>query len=161
MRESMSRLTPRFSANRAVREYTETYYLNAAARYCERARDRGAAGVSLQKWERDVASHWRDVRFGELRVAGSTDEGHVFNVEVYLGSLSPDAVRVEVYAEPLRDELPFRIEMGRSGPITGACYVYHGSVSAGRPASHYTPRIIPYHPVARVPLEDARILWFR
>jgi len=163
MRESMSRLTPRFSANRAVREYTETYYLNAAARYCERARDRGAAGVSLQKWEQDVASHWRDVRFGELRVAGSEGERHVFDVEVYLDGLSPDDVRVELYADPLKDELPFRLEMTRSGPITGAVadYVYHASTSAGRPASHYTPRIIPYHPVARVPLENACILWFR
>ena len=82
-------------------------------------------------------------------------------MEVYLGGLSPDAVRVELYADPLRDELPFRLEMERSGPITDAGYVYHASVSAGRPASHYTPRIIPYHPATRVPLENARILWFR
>ena len=161
MRESMSRLTPRFSANRTVREYTETYYLDAAARYCERARDRGAAGVLLQKWEQDVASHWRDVRFGELR-AGSEEGRHVFDVEVYLGGLSPDEVRVELYADPLQDELPLRLEMAPSGPITGAPpYVYHASVSAGRPVSHCTPRIIPYHPEARVPLENARILWFR
>jgi starch phosphorylase len=31
MRESMARLTPQFSANRTVREYTEKYYLPAAA----------------------------------------------------------------------------------------------------------------------------------
>ena len=35
MRESMARLTPRFSANRTVREYTEQYYLPAAAAYRE------------------------------------------------------------------------------------------------------------------------------
>ena len=33
MRESMARLTPRFSANRAVCEYTEQHYLPAAAAY--------------------------------------------------------------------------------------------------------------------------------
>ena len=125
-----------------MREYTETYYLDAAAHYRERARDRGAVGVLLQKWEQDVASHWCDVRFGELRVAGSADEGHVFDVEVYLGSLSPDAVRVELYADPLRAELPFRLEMEVNSPITDAGYVYHASVSAGRPgvALH-----APYH----------------
>ena len=37
MRESMARLTPRFSANRAVREYTEQHYLPAALAYRERA----------------------------------------------------------------------------------------------------------------------------
>ncbi len=38
MRESMARLTPRFSANRTVREYTEQHYLPAAAAYRERQR---------------------------------------------------------------------------------------------------------------------------
>src|SRR6267143_3359592 len=37
MRESMARLTPFFSANRAVREYTERHYLPAAAAYGSRA----------------------------------------------------------------------------------------------------------------------------
>jgi glycogen phosphorylase len=35
--ESMASLTPRFSADRAVREYTEQHYLPAAAAYRERA----------------------------------------------------------------------------------------------------------------------------
>ena len=44
MRESMARLAPRFSANRTVREYTENYYLPAAAAYRRRTADRGALG---------------------------------------------------------------------------------------------------------------------
>ena len=47
MRESMARLTPRFSTNRAVREYTEQYYLPAAAAYRARAADKGAFGVRV------------------------------------------------------------------------------------------------------------------
>ena len=35
MRASMARLTPYYSANRAVREYTETYYLPAAKNYLQ------------------------------------------------------------------------------------------------------------------------------
>ena len=30
-----------------------------------------------------------------------------------------------------------------------------------RPVNHYTPRVVPYHPEAYVPLENASILWFR
>ena len=45
MRESMARLTPRFSSNRAVREYTEQHYLPAASAYLERAADKGEIGV--------------------------------------------------------------------------------------------------------------------
>ena len=44
MRESMARLTPRFSTNRTVREYTERHYLPAAAAYRARAADKGAVG---------------------------------------------------------------------------------------------------------------------
>jgi len=36
MRQSMARLTTSYSANRSVREYTENYYLPAAAAYCGR-----------------------------------------------------------------------------------------------------------------------------
>jgi len=44
MRESMAQLTPHFSANRAVCEYTEQHYLPAATAYRERAADKGAVG---------------------------------------------------------------------------------------------------------------------
>ena len=44
MRESMARLTPRFSADRAVREYTEQHYLPAAAAYRDRAANKGGIG---------------------------------------------------------------------------------------------------------------------
>ena len=44
MRESMARLTPRFSASRAVCEYTEERYLPAAAAYRQRAADDGCRG---------------------------------------------------------------------------------------------------------------------
>jgi len=47
MRESMARLTPQFSANRAVREYTEKYYLPVAAMYRQREASRGALGVQM------------------------------------------------------------------------------------------------------------------
>jgi glucan phosphorylase len=48
MRESMARLTPRFSADRAVREYTEQHYLPAASAY-RVARCRTKA-QSASKW---------------------------------------------------------------------------------------------------------------
>ena len=53
MRESMARLTPRFSANRTVREYTEKYYLPAVAAYRERAADKGALGAQMVNWRHD------------------------------------------------------------------------------------------------------------
>ncbi len=162
MRESMARLTPRFSANRTVREYTETYYLPGAAAYRERARDRGALAASLHRWREALARNWASARFGELRVETSAGR-QAFHVQVYLGDLAPEAVRVELYADPLDGEVPRPAEMGRGSPITAGVkgYVYSVEVPAVRPPSDYTPRIIPYHAAARIPLEEARILWFR
>ena len=47
MRESMARLTPHFSTNRVVREYTEKYYMPAASIYLERAAGKGRIGADI------------------------------------------------------------------------------------------------------------------
>ncbi|MGA8566556.1 MAG: alpha-glucan family phosphorylase [Candidatus Binataceae bacterium] len=54
MRESMARLTPQFSTNRAVREYTEKYYLPAAAMYRQREASRGALEQQILHWRNAV-----------------------------------------------------------------------------------------------------------
>ena len=107
MRESMARLTPRFSANRTVREYTEHYYLPAAAAYCKRAAEQGALGAQILNWQRAVAQHWANVHFGPLRIETVTDQ-HVFQLQVYLNEMEPEAVQVELYADPLNGEAPVR-----------------------------------------------------
>jgi starch phosphorylase len=47
VRESMALLTPAFSANRTVRQYTEEHYIPAAAAYAARTANRGVAGMDL------------------------------------------------------------------------------------------------------------------
>jgi len=79
MHASMGRLTPRFSANRVVREYTDRYYVPAAARYRERAVDNGAPGLQLVAWRRAIAAHWHEVRFGATRVE-TRSAAHHFSV---------------------------------------------------------------------------------
>jgi glycogen phosphorylase len=162
MRESMARLTPYFSANRAVREYTEKYYLPAAAAYRERIANHGAVGVSVLGWHRALARHWADVRFGELQVETSTEK-HLFRIQVYLGDLPPEAVGVELYADPARLGGQSRWEMARETAMPGSLkgYIYSAQVPASRPATDYTPRVIPRHPAAAIPLEADQILWFR
>ena len=110
MRESMARLTPRFSANRAVREYTEQHYLPAAAAYRERAANKGAIGRHVVDWQHALDRNWGSLRFGDLRVETNADH-HVFEVEISLNDLDPNAVRVELYADGLNGGDPVREEM--------------------------------------------------
>ena len=58
MRESMAQLTPRFSADRAVREYTEQHYLPAAAAYRERAANKGTVARRLVNWRHALEQKW-------------------------------------------------------------------------------------------------------
>ncbi len=162
MRESMARLTPTFSTNRVVREYTEQYYLPAAARYRRRAADEGAVGLRLVAWRRHLAEHWGDARFGTVRVETRAGR-HEFTVDVHLGALDPDAVRVELFADAVAGGEPVRQVMARGRRLDEAAdgCTYAGSVPASRAAGDYTPRLVPCHPEAATPLEATEILWQR
>jgi starch phosphorylase len=161
IRESMARLTPSFSSNRAVREYTEQYYMPAATAYSERAADKGAMSVRMVNWRRTLEENWSNLRFGEVTVASDTEK-HFFDVQVYLNGLDPNAVLVELYADGINGGDPVRQEMTRGQQLVGANgYIYRVSVPAIRPATDYTARVIPHFPGVAVPLEAARILWQR
>jgi len=159
VRESMAQLTPAFSANRAVRQYTEEHYLPGATAYARRTMDDGRVGADLVRWEKDIARHWKDIRFGPLNITPE-DGGMRFEVEVYLGELDPGAVRIELYADPQNGDAAVRQEMHRKEPNSSesSAQVYWTRTLASRPAADYTPRAMPYHPLA-LPVEMNRILW--
>jgi starch phosphorylase len=163
VRESMARLTPQYSADRTVREYTEKYYLPAASAYRERRREAGAAVAQMLGWRQALAENWAGVRLGPLQV-GTREGQHDFELQVYLGNLSPDFVQVELYANAPAGGAPERHVMVRNGRPESAeddGAVYSVRVAAARPASDYTPRIIPHHPGALIPLEAPQIQWER
>jgi starch phosphorylase len=160
MRESMARMTPHFSASRVVREYTEKHYLPAAKAYCERAANRGEMGISLFNWQQELVRHWSSLRLGGVN-ASRDGEQYTFKVEVYLGDLDPEAVRVELYAEGQNGRDAVRQAMERVGQLEGSAkgFIYSAHVPATRPANDYTPRVSPCRSGASVPLEVPLILW--
>jgi starch phosphorylase len=162
MRESMAQLTPRFSAHRAVREYTEQHYFPASAAYRERAANKGAAGRELADWRRALDEKWSALRFGDVKVETRGGQ-HVFAAQLFFGDLDPRSVRVELYASGVNGGDPVCEEMKCEQPQPDApgARVYQVAVAATRPASDYTPRAIPQRAGAAIPLESARILWQR
>lgn len=160
MRESMARLTPRFSANRTVREYTEQHYLPSAAAYRERAAGKGAVGRDIVNWEHTLKEKWGTLRFGNVKVETNAAQ-HIFEAEVYLNDLDPKAVQVELYADGVNGGVPVRQKMKCIRQLAGASggYVYSAAVSATRQVTDYTARIIPHCAGVAVPLEIDLILW--
>ncbi|MGO9061086.1 MAG: alpha-glucan family phosphorylase [Candidatus Binataceae bacterium] len=162
MRHSMMHLTPQFSANRAVREYTENYYIPAAQAYQKRAAQKGALGKDLVTWQDHLRSHWPQLHFGNIEVQ-TADGVHNFRVQAYLDDLDIDAVEIELYAAPLPGGAPERYPLARGEALVGAAkgWNYVAQVKTSRAAGDFTARMIPRHPEAPIPLEAAQILWQR
>ena len=161
MRESMARLTTHYSANRVVRQYTEEFYLPAAAEYRRRVAEHGALAGRLVAWQRSLREKWPGLRFGEVRTS-KEEGGHSFEVEVLLGELDPESVAVELFAQEGDGERPFRQPMTRaeSRAVDGR-YRYWAVVPDHRPLGAYTVRALPRHEGLSIPLEVKCIAWQR
>jgi glycogen phosphorylase len=161
VRTSMARLAPQFSTNRMVREYVEKLYLPAAAAYRHRTAQREKVAKELRRWDEQLSRHWHKVHWGNLIVSEEKD-GWVFEVQIYLGEISPDFVQIQVYADPVERDAPICEIMRRQTSIPGSVngYVYVGRVINSRPYIDFTPRIVAYHPDALTPTENNLILWW-
>lgn len=197
VRESMARLTPRFSTNRMMQDYLERYYLPGAGAYRERtappgrgiaqrgagtapagatagpgaAVPSGGLAADLEAWRTLLDRHWDEIAFTGYWVeteTGPQGGWYTFRVELRLGSIPPGAIIVELYAEPLAGDEPERhvlmTDMAMFGRGTAAppgSYSFRAVLPAKRPVEDYTPRVVPWHSSARIPLEAGHILWYR
>jgi starch phosphorylase len=160
MRESMAQLTPRFSADRSVREYTEQHYLPAAEEFLSRSASKGKKGKQMTDKLHTLKQNWDSVCFGRVKVETIGNQ-HQFNVQVFFSDLEPGLLQVELFADGVNGEPPMIRKMMRASKTEGKTngYYYNASVSSDRPASDYTPRVIPCIPGIATPLETALILW--
>ena len=113
-------------------------------------------------WRHSLEQKWAALRFGEVKVETRGGQ-HVFEVQVFLNDLDPNAVRVELCAEGVMGGAPVRQEMKivRQLPGVSGGYVYSAAVSAARPPADYTARVMPHCDGVAVPLEAVHILWQR
>ncbi len=160
MRTSMMRLAPHFSTNRMMKEYLEKMYLPAAASFKRRVADNGRLAAELQSWAVTLQQHWHGMHWGNLEI-GEEKDGWSFDVQVYLGTISPDFVQVQLYADPLNKCAPVRQAMQQQAAIPGSIngFHYYGKVTTERPATDFSQRIIGYHHEAKIPAELNCIFW--
>ena len=160
MRASMETLAPEYSSNRMVREYVEQLYLPTARQFHQRENDPDLIG-SLLEWQRVMDDHWPEVHWGK-KYCTAIDGGFELELQVYLGDVPADWVKVELYAEAISDQSAECIIMQKKSDIVGAIggHLYHASVKTTRQQWHYTPRIISWHEHAVIPIECKNILWW-
>jgi starch phosphorylase len=161
VRESMARLTPSYSTNRMLREYVELYYLPRAHALDARLANGAPAVHDIHQWRQRIRAHWQALRIGNIDMT-PTDDGLEVDVQVFLDDLPPDDVGVQLYADgDTPSAPPERHPLQRGPALSGAVngFRYQARIPTSRPASDYTVRAIPFHPLAEVPLEEDCIHW--
>ena len=166
MRASMSKLTARFSSNRMLQEYIDNYYCPAAQDLHARTQNNGAIAKELLQWQQELQKHWHEVHI-ERPQYQVTDSGFTIGVQVYLGGIALEFIKVQLFAEPITDSntnTPFSaeiIDMEYSKPLAGAISVYHYTkeITSGRNMTDYTVRVISAHSHANIPAESSLIRW--
>jgi starch phosphorylase len=161
MRTSMAELTTQFSANRMVREYVDKLYSRSAKRFKQRVANKAQEAALLCQWRDSLMQSWSKLRFGDLDVQ-KQDDGYVVAVTIYLADIDPEAVQVQLYADPPSGTEPEIHIMEMANTIQGTAngYIYNVRITTQRPIEQYTPRIIPYFDSAIVPIEIANIRWY-
>jgi len=160
VRNSMCLLTPQYSSNRMVRDYVERAYIPAAQAVRRRTARDGEVAHDVGQWQHRIAESWSRIHFGNVRVTEANGNWQ-FEIPVYLAELPADDVRVELFADCSGDFAASVVHCERTVSLPGSVngYTYQATVSADRRAGDFTPRIVPSHPDAFVPLEESHILW--
>jgi len=157
MRHSMATLTPRFSSVRMLQEYLTNAYIPGEALLRERIADGTRLGIELARWATSLATHWSTIRFGPVEGVAHGDEVTVA-VQIDLGGVPAEMVRVELYADAVEGQEAVVTQMSREAE-DAAPGRYTATIRTSRPVSDFTPRVVPFHRAARIPLELPLIAW--
>jgi glycogen phosphorylase len=168
MKASIGTLCHFFNTHRMVREYAESFYLIAHARYRQLSDDDCAKARRLAAWRERVRLAWPEVRIEpgdgpeDSLLVGEQIGARAY---VWLGPLSPDDVTVELYQGRLdargeiRNGLPTELQV--AGADEEGRYVYEAhSVACTTSGLHgYTVRVLPFHPDLGVSFLPGLITW--
>ncbi|MFC4873536.1 alpha-glucan family phosphorylase [Negadavirga shengliensis] len=159
IRSSISELTPRFSANRTVREYTEQYYLPAAEQFLKRTGKDGESGREILKKISALNTYGQGIHFNEVHVERS-DHKLLFTAYVTHRGIPAKDLSVEVFAEGLNGSLPEQHAMKAVSENGNGSTVFTAEIKTGRQEGDFTPRVRGNFPDV-LPLEHEWIIWAR
>ena len=169
MKASIGTLCYFFNTHRMVQEYTECSYLPAAERYRALTEGDMARAKALAAWKSYVREGWSQVRVEKVEIEPFTEfqVGDKLRAEtrVYLGDLTPDDVRVELYLG--RVDASGELVEAEATPMQpikdkrAGSYLFEASgVACSASGRHgYTVRVFPHHPDLITPFLPGLIVW--
>lgn len=169
VKRDMMTLCPVFNTNRMVQEYTERFYLPAAARFRDLFANGLAAGIDLAHWLSKVQHEWSNIHIDRVATDGA-DPIRVgadlqVTAEIRLGNLGADDVHVELYHGDV--DATGMITAAQSVTMTGNGKVPHdglfsfvGKIPCRSSGQHgFAVRILPKHRMLPHAFEPGLIKW--
>lgn len=147
IRQSMSTLTPEYSTNRMLREYTEKYYLSCLNAYRNRAEKK--TGVEFTSWLKSLEEKWHDIKL--LRLDWHEEKGQVqMEVEMHIGKLEMKDLQMRLMIDSSLDDQC--IIFAHKSEKKKCCFV--ASLPAEYAKRDSTLLLLPFYPDARFPMES-------
>lgn len=167
MKSSMRALCPRFNANRMIREYAERFYIPAISD-CDRLSTSRETLASYCAWKDHVRGNWNQVAITKVDAhdGGRVSVGQSVGVtaQVFLGTLSPRDVRVELYFGKLDTDDQVKdataIPLPEVHELGGGVFSFSGTTTRKRSGRYgYTVRVLPAHHAMAHPWEMRLVRW--
>ena len=169
MKSCIGNLCHFFNTHRMVQEYTENFYVPAAARYRRLRADNIVRAKSLAEWKARVQKEWPNVRIetvdGEAVREILIGSKALAKARVRLGALKPEDVSVELYLGrvnakgEIMEAAATPMELASNNP--DGTYLFEGRAVPSRHSGlqGYTIRVIPRHPDLASPFLPGLITW--
>ena len=168
MKNSLKAICPYFNTHRMVEEYVQQMYMPSAERAQILMAEDLAKAKELARWKNEMRNRWPELRIVsvEADVPSEVTVGSLVEVraEVYLGSLRPEDISVELYQGAVDANLEIRdgtpipmIFLERSGDGIAS---FIGSIPCSVSGLRgYALRIVPKNEYLSNPFEPGLILW--
>ncbi len=171
MKESIKSLTPVYSTHRMVQEYTLSTYLPLIARYNKISENKFRIAKDLCEWKSNIEKNWPQVQIISDKTMNQLKEHNCISNEpfkisttVYLGSIDPKDVCVELYYGTLDKNNtindPEIIELSVVEKSDIGTYRYSTNIALPEGGEYaYTFRVIPTHKDLADKFETGLIRW--
>jgi starch phosphorylase len=171
MKASMKAVCPVFNTHRMLQEYTEQYYIPSCSRYDRLSADEMELVKAFAAWRERIYRLWPKIHIQHVRsdIPAETSVGVASAVwaDLYLGELTPDDVKVELYygavdssGEILNPSITEMSSDGAREPSADGVYTFAKRLTCQASGMHgFTVRIVPSHPQQVNPFETGLILW--
>ncbi|MCX7745603.1 MAG: alpha-glucan family phosphorylase [Clostridia bacterium] len=172
MKESIKSLSGLYSTQRMVQEYTEKMYVPSMVRLDKISQSNYSFVRELADWKSSIEKNWPQVQIMAEKTMNQLKEQSLFagqelkiSTTVYLGSINPSYVKVEVYYGPISKnnmiDTPEIIEMKlENDKLDYGTYRYSADIKLVEGGEYgYTFRVLPYHPDLINKFDPGLIRW--